>query len=361
MTVIRRTNIKQDALKIAWTNTLSGVGVAFGYSNHQKQLKQALSDNGVIFDHKSQVQVSIVPANNFVRVPDKFNVLYTMYEATDIPKSWIPKIQGADLIVVPCEHNKKLFRKYTNKPIEVCLEGVLTDKFSYVDRFFPKNKAFRFLWFGASNQRKGYQFAIASWRLFQIKYPEIAFRCELYMKTTQSAECEHIVRYENGQPIKEVMPKERIFKTKNAIVDTRRVTEEELTQIYHDSHCFLFPTMGEGFGLTLAEAMSTGLPCIYTPWSGPRDFISIKEGYPLKFTMAKVESQIARMDGNHITDCQTHAASPDIDHMVRRMVQVYSDYETALKKGKRAADRIRREITWTKSAKRFEEIIRRYV
>lgn len=336
------------------------MGVAYGYSNHQTQLKKALLNNGVTFDDNADVQVSIVPANNFSPVLGKFNVLYTMYEATDIPKSWIPKLEGADLIVVPCEHNKKLFRKYTNKPIEVCLEGVLTDKFSYIDREFPVNKPFRFLWFGATNQRKGYHFAIASWRLLQIKYPEIASKCELYMKTTQNMEMKRISGFDNGKPIKEVMPKERIFKAENAIVDTRKVSEEELTQIYQDSHAFIFPTMGEGFGLTLAEAMSTGLPCIYTPWSGCNDFCSSKEAYPLKFTMTKVVSQIARMDGNHIKDCETHSAKPDVEHLTRRMVQVYSDYENALKKGKKGADRIRKDITWDISANRFMDIIRSY-
>ena len=347
-------------MRLAWTNSLQGIGVAFGYSNHQKQLKKALENNGVIFDKDADVQVSIVPANNYVRVPDKFNVLYTMYEATDIPKSWIPKVNDTDLIVVPCEHNKRLFRRYTKAPIEVCLEGVLTEKFSYYERTFPTFKPFRFLWFGATNQRKGYDRMILAWRLFQLKHPDIACKCELYMKTTQNIACERIVGFKDGKPVKEVMPTERIFTAGNATVDTRKVSEEELTKIYHDSHCFVFPTMGEGFGLTLAEAMSTGLPCIYTPWSGPVDFISPKEGYPVKFEMVKVLTHIARLDGNHIKDCEAFAAGADIDSIVRKMVVVYSDYDNALNKGQRAADRIRKEITWDISARRFMDIIRSY-
>lgn len=346
-------------MKIAWTRILEGVGIAYGYSNHQAQLKQALINNGVTIDPDADVQISITPAGNFERVPDKINVLYTMYEATDIPPRWIPLLNQADLIVVPCEHNKKLFRKYTNLPIEVCLEGVKTDVFTYTERSFPKNKPFRFLWFGASNERKGYKHMVIAWALLARQYPEIYKKCELYMKTTQNSECPRIVGYKDGEPIYELMPKERIFRAENAIVDTRKLPEDELAKTYHDAHAFVFPTMGEGFGLTLAEAMATGLPCIYTPWSGPIDFISDKEGYPLKYSMRHVLSMMATSRG-YEKEFETTAASPNVRHIVRRMVNVYSDYENALKKGKLASDRIRKEITWDISAKRFMEIINKY-
>lgn len=345
-------------MRIAWTKSLQGIGIAYGYSNHQAQLQRALLNNGVIFDDNAPVQVSLIPAGGFVPIPGKYNILYTMFESTDIPPSWIPKVNQADLIVVPCEHNRKVFQRFTKKPVVVCLEGTKADMFTYKERKFET--PFNFLWFGASNQRKGYVHVIYAWNELKRRFPEIAKNCRLYMKTTQTNDVERIIGYENGEPVMQKMPAERVFTADDVTVDTRKVSEEELVKMYHDSHCFLFPTMGEGFGLTLAEAMSTGMPCIYTPWSGPVDFCSHKEGYKLKFKIAPVTADFASCGGKATDNYKTFAATADIKDLTNKMVQVYSDYDNALLKGKRAAERIRKEITWDISANRLMDIIRQY-
>ena len=113
------------------------------------------------------------------------------------------------------------------------------------------------------------------------------------MKTTQIGRKERIIGYEDGIPIKEDMPQERLFAADEVVVDTRRlpvdgadyclppvggdiknywIDDKEkwpgLVQMYHHAHAFCFPSMGEGFGLTLAEAMATGLPVIVPRMGG---------------------------------------------------------------------------------------------
>lgn len=56
-----------------------------------------------------------------------------------------------------------------------------------------------------------------------------------------------------------------------------RVTFEELQTYYGTSHVFIFPSMGEGFGLVLLEALSAGLPLIASRNCGGPDII--EEGY----------------------------------------------------------------------------------
>lgn len=298
----------------------------------------------------ADIAVTITTPEVFQPVPCKFNILYTMYECTTIPDNWIDPLQAADLIVVPCTHNKKLFRRYYKGPIEVCWEGVDVENFQYKKRQITN--PFVFLWVGASNPRKGYEHVIIAWRLFKDKHPE--WPCVLYMKTTQKTREERL---------EQVGP--------DAYVDTRLLPLEKeaganvnlptLSELYYMAHAFLLPSMGEGFGLTLAEAMATGLPCIYTPWSGPVDFCSYKEGYPVKFKFVSVKTKEITPEGSsgRIVHEST-AASADPKSIVLQMEKIFLEYETALKKGKLASERIRRDITWEKSAESFMEIVEKY-
>lgn len=49
---------------------------------------------------------------------------------------------------------------------------------------------------------------------------------------------------------------------------------EELIELYHTNHVFVYPSYGEGFGLTPLQAMATGMPTITLPaWAPYEQFI----------------------------------------------------------------------------------------
>lgn len=373
-------------MKINWTCLSNYVGVGFGYSNHQKMLLQALLRQGVEVDQNAEVAVHLTTCDTYKPIPGAYNVLYSMYECTDLPKTWIPELEKADLIVVPCNQNKWLFKRYTNKPVEVCWEGVNENVFVYKKRTFPEpindKNPFVFLWVGATNPRKGTEHLIVAWEVWNRRYPELRDKTLLIMKTTQSTDVECNVKlqakYKDGEVFydeiaKEKLPAERIMGVAgNAIVDTRRLPvtndndvknplrPDSLVDLYHFAHAFVFPTRGEGFGLTLAEAAATGLPCIYTPYGGPVDFMNEKIGYPLKYRFAPVKTVGYRANGEKYTSHETRAASANTDHIIRRMKQVYSDYGAALEKGRLAAEHIRRGFTWDISAQSLIKILNKY-
>jgi glycosyltransferase involved in cell wall biosynthesis len=330
---------------LQWTANWNMKGNGYGYSTHQRMLRAALEAQGVVMCDDADIAVHIVVPSGFLPIFAKFNILYTMYEGETIPDDWIAPLRLADLVVVPCTHNVHVFQKYTDAPVVHCWEGVDTAKFSYVTRAKPRDlKKFRFLWVGASNPRKGYEHTAGAWAVFEKEYPKEWENCELIFKTTQQTKEERLVP----------------FPAHHVKVETHDYTIDELIRLYHSAHAFLFPTMGEGFGLTLAEAMSTGLPCVYTPWSGPNDFISEREGYPLRFNMKETATIKLENDGTRHPYHTTTSVSVDIKHLARRMAQVYADYDEALARGRRAAERIRRDITWEKSARSFIEIVERY-
>ena len=73
-----------------------------------------------------------------------------------------------------------------------------------------------------------------------------------------------------------------------------RVPFDELLNHLQSSHVFVFPTMGEGFGLVLLEAMAAGLPVITTSNCGGADIVSEgKDGFLIK--VGDVDSLVDRI------------------------------------------------------------------
>lgn len=368
-------------MRLHWASLWESVGVGFGYSVHQKMLLQAVRRAGTEITPDADIAVHVSTCDAFRPVPGKKNVLYTMYESTTIPETWVEPLNRADLVVVPCKQNQLLFRQYTKLPVEVCWEGVDPLVFRAIDRPFPKDRPFVFLWSGATNPRKGTEYVMGAWSLWMHHHPELRAKSMLVMKTTQEEAKKAKMAVEvrasdNGEVLQrmvheEEMPAERIVRVgPNAIVDTRRLPvkrdgepgkrPESLVELYQMAHAFMLPSMGEGFGLTLAEAAATGLPCIYTPWGGPVDFMDRSVGYPVHFNFKPVAAVGFKPNGERYISHRSWAASPDPKDVFRKMEQIYYGYEDARARGRRAAERMKRSFTWDTSAASFLEIMARY-
>jgi glycosyltransferase involved in cell wall biosynthesis len=330
-------------MNLFWANIFDCIGNGYGYSMHARMLREACEREGSMHSKDAQIAIHIITPDRFHPVPRKINVLYSMYECTTLPKDWKDPLQLPDLLIVPCRQNKDFFANYTQVPIEICWEGVDVEIYKYVERKMPvAPEAFVFLWVGAPNPRKGFQHVAGAWDIWHQsrKAPQNVW---LYMKTSGLKRGGFLERHAPSR----------------TIVDTRDLPLNLMFDLYSGSHAFVLPSMGEGFGLTLAEAMSTGLPCIYTPWGGPRDFCSEREGFPVKWKFKPVQTvKIGQNDTWAIGD-NTFAASADPKDIIHRMEQIYFAYDSALERGRRAAARIRAGFTWDHSASSFLSILER--
>ncbi len=364
-------------LKVCWIQlaTKNPVANALGYAVHSKFMMEHCQKI-IDFDIDAKITVSIVPADHFIPISNKFNFLFTMWEFLDLPQCYIDGLNKADAIIVPSAFCRDLFRRYIKKPISVCWEGIEPEKFPFYQRKFPNLNAgerFRFLWIGAPNPRKGYPLILEA-----IKLIEQIPHWEIYIKTTASEKpkwnkyplifarrVKNIFKHKNkinmiklfGQSLKrffmpELSDKLKIFgKYKNIFFDTRKLPFDELTGLYNLAHCFLLPTFGEGWGLTLCEAMATGCPSIATNVTGIREFFSDDVGYTLKY-------EIKPADLRDYYKFETSGYIPDTKDFIEKMIYVFQHYNEALKKGEKASKRIHNKFTWEKSARRLDEIIR---
>jgi glycosyltransferase involved in cell wall biosynthesis len=317
----------------------NGEGNAFGYSVHQKNILKALINQGVKFDYNADIALQIMPLNHYKPIPGKKNVVYTMYEFETLHKYWIKKLKDIDLLIVPSGHNKELFEKYTDKPVKVCLEGVDTDFYKYKKREFKS--PFRFLWFGANNPRKGWPSLLMAWDYITHTFPEMESKIELYIKSPSNFGIGSLNKYSN------------------IIVDQNIISNNELLGLYYSSNAFIFPTIGEGFGLTLVEALSTGLPAIWTAHTGIMDYLTEKDGYPTRWVRGKAKTYEVNLKSKKLRKkyMWTPCALCVMESLIENIINLYNNYDVALGRAANISNKIHRSLSWDDSARNLIKIL----
>jgi glycosyltransferase involved in cell wall biosynthesis len=249
---------------------------------------------------------------------------------------------------VPARFLVEVCEKYTadlGTPVYYCPLGVDVETFTPPARKRePRAEGvFRWLWCGAPNARKGWDAVRALIPAF-----DAWGRMEICFKTTGPA----------GSGPELIQRRCRGGLT--VVCDARNLSRAEMASLYQGSHAFLYPTRGEGFGLTLAEAMAAGLPCLYTPWSACTDLADASCAFPLRYRLERLElaPNLPETDPRH-ERFRVTAAVPRVDlaHMADEMVRVMARYRAARERGLRAAERIREHFTWSNTGARLRAIL----
>ncbi|WP_405607772.1 glycosyltransferase family 4 protein [Polaribacter sp. Asnod1-A03] len=166
--------------------------------------------------------------------------------------------EQADKITVPSEYALQSFIKMgipEEKMMKIPYGGRL-------DRFYkkstPDTDVFRLLWVGGISLRKGFMYALEAFQKF--KHPNKEF----IVIGVMSHELKSLL---NGQNLDNV-----VFKG--------TVPNATLIDYYNSATAFVMPSIEDGFGIVLSEALASGCPVIATPNSGSVDlFEDGKEGF----------------------------------------------------------------------------------
>lgn len=222
-----------------------------------------------------------------------YKVVYTMYETTDIPGSWVNHVRNANEIWVPSRFCGKVFSKY-NKNIRIVPWGYDESYFN-TDIPIVKNGYFTFASVGVMGYRKG---------------------VDILVEAFKSA-------FQHNDDVK------LIIKSRDTrwlpVIDDDRITvldvdfsDEMLANFYKTIDCLVLPTRGEGFGVPPLEAAACGTPALVTRWSGPVDYIDDNGiwGIDIEPELRKVKE----MDAFHSKWCE-----PDKDHLIHMMQYMYNE------------------------------------
>jgi glycosyltransferase involved in cell wall biosynthesis len=171
----------------------------------------------------------------------------------------------------------------------------------------PEKGPFRILFVGGVGQRKGVKYLLQAFDRIRGRGMELTLAGPL------PADLRPLTPY-----------RERIRLTGR--LDQAAVVEE-----MHRAHVLVLPSVFEGFGLVIAEAMATGMPVIASTHSAGPDVI--REG---------IDGFVLEPD--------------DVDGLAERLNRLQSDRRQAVEMGLRAAERAR-EFSWEAHAERVRAIL----
>lgn len=286
---------------------------------------------------------------NKFRKPNCLNIGYTMFEMTKLPADWVKYCNEMDGILVPAYWNKDIFRSSgVTVPIETAPPGIEVPE--YVTP--PKSGPFTFLSVFQWIPRKDPEGLLrAYWSQFS-GHDDVKLVIKTYRKNRSKEEFTEIsnavARLKSSMKLDHFPAVEFI---------TGVLSNQEMLDLYRNSHAFVLPSKGEGFGLPYMTAMAHGRPVIGTGFSGQTEFMDEKNSYPVKYNLSPVHG----MQWFHnFCDSKMLWADCHLDDLMAKMDSVYRNREKAEKIGWCGRQTMVQEFSLDQTAKDLLAILERW-
>lgn len=265
-----------------------------------------------------------------------YRVIYTMFESDKIPDEWAPYLNEADMLIVPSRWCADVFKRAGFEAKVVPL-GYDDTAYFYRPRINKRKnrQTFNFLHYNAFNIRKGFPEVFKAFTQ-EFKRDEPV---RLILKTTQrESQIPSPFRgLEANYP--------------NIKIIAGHIPSDDMQRLLTESDCFVFPSRGEGFGMTPLEAMATGMPAIVPNAHGISEYFNPEYMYEVKVE-AKCPALYTRYKGIDVGKMVICS----VEDLRRQMRWVYEHQDECIAKGQKASEYAR---NWTlrKTAAMLKDIV----
>ncbi len=203
----------------------------------------------------------------FLLPSQKKFVFYTVAEATRVPEHWVRVLNQCDEVWAPSHFAAQaMVRSGVSRPVHVIPLGVDCRAPTILRPTCPDGEPFTVLWQGS--RLKVYRDGQPSNGDRKGGLPlERAFRR---------------ANLPNSRLILKYLPIEGSsydFRVGTVWYICRSMSVAEIHELDEVTDVFIWPTMGEGFGMTPLEKLAKGIPAFATYWSGPREYL---KDFPLR-------------------------------------------------------------------------------
>ena len=313
-----------------------------------EELKELISP-----EENPDICLAFVYPPNYKNLRGKKKIAFLVYESDLLPEHWVEPIKSCiDLLIVPSSFCKDACRASGVSEGKIRVVPYGYDPVHFKPRRIDAEgaKKFQFLFIGTPHRRKGLKEAAEA---FAAEFGE-SEKVELLIHTTYNpADNRKLLGWEYPDigelitAIKKSHPHCADIKLEIGITP-----DKEMPDLYRQAGCFVCPCYSEGFGLSILEAMASGLPVIVTGRGGHRDFCSEENSYLIRSSV--IPAGDFQYDSRR-TDA--HVARPDAAHLRNLTRHVFENRSDAHSKAARALRDVA-GLTWEQAAKKLLAVIK---
>ena len=247
---------------------------------------------------------------------------FTYWETTRLPADWVVSMNKCNEVWTTSSWAKQCFIDSGVKvPIYAFNLGV------DVHTFYPKkinnNDAFTFLHIGSPSTRKNTQLVV-----------------DAFFKLFKGNDYYRLILKSNGPPdarnIIDGVNHGSFYNTRQVQIIDYYLKESELANLINSTDCFVYPTRGEGWGMSPFQTIACGVPTICTNETACTEFAHLS--VPLEASMT-TSNQPGIYDSGEWAD-------PKIDDLCDKMMYVVNNYDEVLNKAMDSSIFLRDNYSW---------------